>query len=348
VLETNKHLNDRILELYTLYNVSKSLSTTLDLDKIFEITMDLFKESFHVDEYSLMLLDEDSQELKIKASYGLSDKIIHKVTYKFGEDVPGLVLQTGETMIIKDVSKETKFHYYKGMKKDLGAFLSIPLKSGDEKEVLGVLNVHKPTPNSFVDKDVDIFSSIASHIAIAVDKARIHQKTVEISITDELTKIYNRRYFNERYQREVQRSQRYQRMLSVIMIDIDYFKVYNDKNGHLKGDNVLKTVAKIIKNSVRGTDLVARFGGEEFVVFLPETNKTSAIDVAEKLRKNVLKEKFENEESQPNGQVSISLGVANFPVDSQNAGELLELADKSLYKAKYQGRNQVCAFSPNA
>lgn len=163
------------------------------------------------------------------------------------------------------------------------------------------------------------------------------------AITDGLTGLYNRRFFNEELEREMQRSYRHFLRMSLILLDVDHFKKYNDSNGHQAGDEVLKKVAAILREQTRVCDLECRYGGEEFALILPETNKEQALVIAEKLRHTVETTYFEHQEKQPLGNLTVSMGVATFPDDSIQIKELIEKADKGLYKAKELGRNVVVA-----
>lgn len=165
------------------------------------------------------------------------------------------------------------------------------------------------------------------------------------SVLDALTGLYNRRFFDERFEHEFLRAERYGRSLSVVMIDIDRFKLYNDRHGHVAGDEVLREVADILRDGVRTTDTVARYGGEEFVLLIPETNKAQVMALVERLRERVEAHPFLGAESQPGGALTISLGVAGYPDDSRDRLELLERADAALYAAKRAGRNRVVSWS---
>jgi len=163
----------------------------------------------------------------------------------------------------------------------------------------------------------------------------------EMAVRDGLTSLYNHRYFQEALAVEIARSKRYQKPCCLIFIDVDNFKIYNDTNGHPEGDLLLKTLADIMISHVRSSDLAARYGGEEFVLLLPETCKDAALMIAEGLRSKVADQPFAGRESQPSGRVTISLGVACFPLDGMEAPALLAYADQLLYKAKHGGKNMV-------
>ncbi len=142
------------------------------------------------------------------------------------------------------------------------------------------------------------------------------------------------------------RDERHKHPVSLIIMDIDNFKKYNDTHGHPQGDEVLRRLCKILKKTVRRTDIVARYGGEEFVIILPETDRDNALIVAEKLRQEIEKTPFPNEETQPNGKITVSVGVATYPVDANSKTNLIDVTDNALYEAKDGGRNRVVQAKP--
>lgn len=347
LLDTNQNLNERVLELYTLYNVSRTLSTSLQMTELFELAMNVIGESLSLDQYCLMLLDQDSQKLQIRASHGMPDEIVANGVVSVNEGVSGRVASNGEPVLIQDLSQEKDFFYFKdsGMKK--GSYLGVPLSSPDGK-VIGVLNAHKPEPDGFDQSDLKLFQAVAEHVAIAINNAMTFQQTQELTKRDELTGLHNRRYFFERFEREVYRAERYERSLSLLMVDIDHFKNFNDKYGHLQGDQALKKFSRVFEESLRKADVVARYGGEEFLVMLPETEKKAAALVAEKLRESVESVDFNEDEPRlGSAGLTITIGVASLPRDTEEALVLLDLADKALYFGKAQGRNQVCTRVPD-
>ena len=169
----------------------------------------------------------------------------------------------------------------------------------------------------------------------------LNKRLEELSITDGLTGLYNHRHFYLKIEEEMKRAERYGHPLSLIIADIDHFKHYNDTHGHPAGDALLKGISSCIKGNARGQDLVARYGGEEFSIILPETGKEAAVMVAERIRRCVSGQPFPYKEPQPGGNLTISLGVATFPVDSGDVKGLVDMADSALYRAKEGGRNRV-------
>lgn len=174
---------------------------------------------------------------------------------------------------------------------------------------------------------------------------RAKEELRQLAITDGLTNLYNYRYFKDHLQQELNRARRHDLNVSIVMIDIDHFKHYNDTHGHPAGDVVLKGIAQLLKDNIRNIDLAARYGGEEFSLVLIETNKAAAKIVAEKIRKLVENHKFAYEDTQPLGRITISMGVSTFPEDGTDWETLVNVADKRLYLAKQAGRNAISAES---
>lgn len=332
-----RKLEERILELYTLYSISKTLSMSHQLDDLFNGTMEMIGETLNIDEYCIMLLQGD--ELVIRVAHGLGEDVVSKIRFRLDEGISGKVARSGKAVLIQDVSKEKEFLYYKGFKKDIGSFLSVPLMV--KGEVIGLLNTHRPQKNAFKKKDLDLFSAVAEHVAMAIEKAKLFEKTKEDAARDELTKLYSRRFFFEKLNHELKRSKRYKRSFSIVIMDIDHFKNYNDLYGHIQGDSALKQTARIMEESLRGEDVAARFGGEEFILLLPEIDKTHAVLAAEKLRKHITDAKYIGEELLPGGQFTASFGVSAYPEDGEEGLQLIDVADKALYLSKSKGRNRV-------
>jgi diguanylate cyclase (GGDEF)-like protein len=338
----NQSLNKRLLELYSLYQISLSLSKTFDPDDIFKSIKRLFQKTFRVDHFGIFLLDESISTLHLQTAFGLPEFTRKYTTFKFGEDIIGQAVAKELSIYIPDINQDQQFFLCeKGIKS--GAFLVIPLLIGKNRPI-GAISIYRKRTNSFSKNELSLLKKIGQVIARVLDKILLFQHTKELSITDELTGLYNRRYFNQRYEREVLRAKRYKRPLTVLMVDIDFFKSYNDINGHLLGDEALKKVALSLESNLRKADIVARYGGEEFVILLPEIDKANAGQVAEKLRRDIEGKSFPREQYLPNKNLTISIGFATFPEDSTHGQELLELADQALYQAKTEGRNRVISY----
>jgi len=206
---------------------------------------------------------------------------------------------------------------------------------------LGWLTLLRQADESFTVRERNLLHKLmglfAAHLSAQV---RVRDAEAQ-AMTDVLTGIWNRRYFEERYPAELQRARRYRRSLAVLMIDIDCFKSYNDTHGHLAGDQALQAVAQLLKNNLRTSDILCRYGGEEFVVLLPESDLEHALLAAEKLRRAVAAELLPINRSQTGGRLTISIGVSACPENGEGEMELLHQADRALYTAKKGGRNRV-------
>jgi diguanylate cyclase (GGDEF)-like protein len=190
------------------------------------------------------------------------------------------------------------------------------------------------------EQDKDKFHILGQEYTLGLKRVLLYQKVQELAIIDELTNAFTRRHFMNRFNEELRRSKKFNHILSFLMVDIDHFKEYNDRYGHLVGDAILKEVGKIIKECIRQIDFIGRYGGEEFSVILVETNKDQARFAAERIRRAV--------ESKPIAvydedlRVTISIGISVFPLDGSNPQKVIDKADEALYLAKQQGRNRVC------
>lgn len=169
-------------------------------------------------------------------------------------------------------------------------------------------------------------------------------KLEALAVTDGLTGLYNHRYFQQRLREEIQRAERYESTLCLAMLDVDYFKCYNDTHGHPRGDEILVEVARLIRENIRGTDVAARYGGEEFAIIFVEMDMAVAEEVAERLRRAIEAFEFPGEECQPGGRLTVSIGLACYPGDAATADELIKKADEALYRAKRLRRNVVVAY----
>jgi len=346
IAERGNKTGMRFLELYSLFKISSTFSDKLDMAATLKAIKKIIREVMPCNQFSLLLLDEAGSTLTLCSHFGFSERLAANEKYSPQTGIFYKILKTRRLIYTKNIAAARKDLNPMPGRPIAGAFLSTPLLA-DGVKLIGVINLHRKAPNSFGRDEIALLRKIAAQSALVIDRITLYQHHRELSMTDELTGIFNRRYFNQRYDREVQRAQRYERPLSVIMIDIDHFKTFNDKHGHLMGDRVLQGVATLLERSIRKSDILARFGGEEFVILLPEIDKERGRKVAEKLRRAIERADFPKGTTQPLGRITISLGLASFPEDSSRSPDLLERADRALYTAKTLGRNQV-AVAPHA
>ncbi len=202
---------------------------------------------------------------------------------------------------------------------------------------LGYLVVKKVSP-----QDKDKVTILGQQLALSLHRIKLYEEIEKLAMTDDLTQVFTRRYLLERFEEELMRSQSRKIPLTFLMIDVDHFKEVNDQFGHLTGDLILKEVSRIIRDNLREIDIAGRFGGEEFSVVLPETDREGAILAAERIRSVVEKSPLKAYDNTL--RATVSIGISSFPKDGKTPQELIDKSDWALYRAKKLGRNQVCAF----
>ena len=339
----NARLAGHVGDLELLLEVSKAVTGTLDLPEQLEILGKEVCARFEVVEFSVMLIDETTHQLVIEAIAG-ADASMRGQRFHLGEGIAGEAAAKGQTIYVSDVARDPRYLRRKGLRRAGGALLCVPLRS--KGRVLGVMNFIRPRPGAFDEQEIRLAEAIAAQAALSIANARLYQQTLELSFTDSLTGAPNRRQLFLRLEQEHSRSVRFGEPLSVLLIDLDHFKLVNDRYGHLVGDGVLRGVAVALRRNVRKIDLVARYGGEEFVVLLPRIPRAEALEVAEKLRRSVSSTPLPGPEGGEPLTVTVSIGVATLGVDAEDVPGLLEKADMALYEAKRLGRDRVATVAP--
>src|SRR4030042_295104 len=331
-------------ELNFYEEVNKTLTSSLELNDILTKIMKKAKEMTKAEAWSVLLVDEETGELVFEKTEGKKAKEIRKFRLKIGEGIAGWVAQEGIPVVVPDVSKDERFwgKIDKAIHFKTKSLMCVPIKSKDQ--VIGVLEVvNKTTGEPFTKEDLDLLMRLVDQTAIAVERASLHQKMAELAITDDLTKLFNTRYLNRTMETEIQRSTRYNTSVSLIFMDIDYFKLVNDHHGHLVGSKVLVEMGQLLIKNLRTIDIVARYGGDEFVIVLPQTPPNTAKQIAERIRKIIKQNIFLKKEGY-SLKMTASFGVASYPDSAKSKEELLRLADEAMYKVKYQTRNAVYAM----
>ncbi len=322
-----------------LQELSVEMSSYLELDNLLPAIMNAFVKAGGVNKGSLMFLDEELQELVIKASIGLSKRAIKGVRPKIGEGIAGRVFSTGKSILIDDTSKDKWYKDFTREEKDererpMETLLSLPLIF--KGKVLGVATLNsKITGEPFIRNDEILMTTLTNQAAVAINNAKMY----EMAITDGLTKLYLQKYFYKRLNEEIERAIRYKTQLSLLMMDLDHFKNFNDAYGHQIGDLALVHLAEIMRASTRKADISSRYGGEEFVMILPETDIEQAGKMAERMRNQL--ESTPIRRAERDYHITVSIGVA-IHKDGVTGEKIVGEADKALYRAKAEGRNRVC------
>jgi len=312
-----------------LNNISKTAISSEDAEQMLAEIVAEIQKNFRFDHIGIGILDYVTKEIEIKAEAGTTAKALGK-RIALGAGILGRVARTGESALVQNAGEG----HLSGVLPESRAVLCIPITYVDT--LLGVLNVESPNENAFAPQDVLVMNTLADLLATALHNSFVFQKLQQQSITDGLTGIKTRRFFWESLSSEWKRASRSGRPFSVVLIDLDKFKEVNDNLGHLEGDLVLARVGRLLEQKCRQSNVVARYGGDEFIILMPETGVEQAQILAERLRLWVATDPMLSEH-----HISGSFGVASFPVHGYSVEDIIRVADAGMYVSKHAGGNRV-------
>lgn len=314
----------------------------IDADDFWQHVTQISAELLQAERASLLVRSDKSDSLQTKAAIGARINLL--AAQDVGSRISRQALEDGKPIVAADILKAGFQRAPKDWSYRTSSFITYPILIGERR--VAVLNfTDKATGEVFGERDLEILQAIAPQIAVAIDHTALKHKAGEfeqLSVTDALTGLLNRRYLQERLLEELNRSKRYRFPMSLLMLDVDKFKSYNDTHGHPAGDKALKMVAGILKENLRGADVAARYGGEEFAILLPQTTADEAGQIAERIRRHIERTEF------PHRRVTVSIGIANCTTSVQSPDDLIWAADRALYEAKECGRNNVRVFDDEA
>ncbi len=328
-------------EVAVFHELGKALTSSLQLDQVLRTIMEKIDEFLHPDTWSLLLVDEAKQELYFELAIGKNAHTLKDVRIKMGQGIAGWVAQSQQAVIVPDVGQDTRFFAKvdEKTKTETRSIVAVPVRFRDH--CLGVIElVNCVGVEGFNDRDLALLEALADFAAIALENARHVQRIHELTITDDCTSLYNARHLNFILETEIYRSQRYGYEFSLVFLDLDHFKWVNDTHGHLMGSKLLAEIGQVLHDHCRLIDFAFRYGGDEFVVLLPQTSKENACVVARRLHKLVRDTLWLAAEGL-NVRVTTSAGVATYPSDSKTKAQLLHLADEAMYVVKNTTRDSV-------
>jgi diguanylate cyclase (GGDEF)-like protein len=332
----NRHLQ----ELNIFHGVAKALTSSLDLDSILQTIMEKMAEYFRPDTWSLLMVDEDLNELYFAIAVGNASEALKNVRLKVGEGIAGWVAKHGERLIVPDVMADPRFakRIDDMTQWETQSIICVPLRS--KHRVLGVIQLVNVNMDGFGDEELFFLQALSDYAAIAIENARAVEKIQELTITDDVTGLYNARHLYKTLETEVYRSSRFNYEFTVLFIDLDHFKQVNDTHGHLVGSKLLAEIGYLVKAQLRLIDYAFRYGGDEFVILLPQTGKDAALVVAKRLRDSLRTSMFCKEEGL-NLNVRASIGVATYPHDAKTPHDVIRQADEMMYLVKNSTRDNI-------
>lgn len=345
-LEQEKLEREGELKWFQLISrVQDAVGWELDTGKLFEAISHVLKNTIGFQYLEIQILEGKGNKFDVTAVHHRNDTAFggKLLTVILRPDRRDEILKSRKPFIVDSEEAERTLMNPRLMKyMSLNSGIIVPLVY--QKRTNGLLKLFGSKPDHFTKEDVPGMEAIGRILARSVENVKVHTHMKRMATIDGLTNLYNRRFFTEQLTREFKRSKRYDSNLTLIMIDVDFFKHYNDALGHLRGDQVLVVVSQLLKANVREVDIVTRYGGEEFAIILPEANLEHGVLVGEKIRSEIEAHPFKHEERQPGGKLTLSLGVASNTADVDTINELINRADIALYRAKKSGRNKCVTF----
>jgi diguanylate cyclase (GGDEF)-like protein len=339
IQQLKKIARDQINGLEIVNEFSKQIVSTLETDQVIALLNAAFQNAIKADTYYFGIVD--NEEIRLELFYD-DGEYFNNVRLKRKGTLSNWVIVHQQELFLPDLRKNIQLDDVElvviGKKKRSLSWLGVPMRGSYVDGVMAIASYH---PNAFDRSTLELLSNIAQRAALALDNSYAHALVKEQARLDSLTRVYNHGYFIQALGEQAKNCILQDLPLSLIMLDIDFFKQYNDKFGHLVGDEVLINLCDVIRSHIKNTDSIGRWGGEEFAISLPFTDGQKAMIVAERIRETMASLKLNNEKYGELPVPTISMGIAVFPVERDDIIKLIDLADNRLYTAKERGRDQV-------
>ena len=339
LVETNKQLQKKIYDFHNLFEISFRVMGELEIHRLINSALLNILGLFTTRSALLMMTNKEDHDVFEVVDYkGFTrDQLEGFTIYRHDKLVHYLELLK-KPFQVRDVSRE--FQDLIPILREKEIEVVSPLFQNEE--IVGLLCLGPNVRNEEYSEDsLETLAILTNMLSVAIYNAQMYEHIKALSYTDGMTGLHNYRFFRLRIKEEIARARREGSTVSLLILDVDHFKNYNDTLGHPAGDDVLRKLSSILRKSLRDNDIVARYGGEEFVIILPGTDSSGAHSLAERIRRKVETTPFYKEEIQPNGKLTVSIGCASFPQDAVTVEDLVIAADRALYQAKFTGRNQV-------
>jgi len=344
----NKNLKDQADRLSVLYEIGKAITSTLKIDALLELIYTQLSKVIRCEAYFVALYLPESHQMDIRILYD-EGKRYPPSKVDASEGLSSWIVQNKKPLLINDLRKEIDSLSMRpvlvGEKKLSRSWLGVPLLT--ENNLIGLLAVASYKPNMFDETDKLLLEQIGQQAVLSIQNARHYEEVIRQSKLDSLTGVSNHNHFIEILYQESDLALKAHSPLSLIMLDIDHFKLYNDTYGHTIGDQVLRLTVQAIESHIKKTDTVGRWGGEEFGIVLPNATTTQANMVANRIRRTLSELPLFNVEGNTIPKPTISQGIATMPKHTSDIDELVVIADRALYRAKAKGRDQVAVGVPS-
>lgn len=341
--ENDREIEKSLTEQKHLCDIGITLAGAETSEQALKLIVQTAVDLLNMSSSSVALFEEKKGEMQVAATVGFKDEEAAKNIWKLRpQSLADYILSQSKPTAIEDLSEEHGFDTSQLEKIGFRSLIAVPLRA--EGKIVGILYVYDLQPRKFADREINQMGLLGTVAAFAIEKLLMLEQAEELALTDELTKIYNHRYFIRSLKGELKRAKRYKESVGLCMIDVDNFKMFNDTHGHLSGNKALIQIARILTQNARDTDIVARYGGEEFAIIFLKASKNSAEVFTNRLRWAVEKYPFPGREILPGGKLTVSIGVAFYPYDEpedNNIAGLIERADQALYRSKADGKNRV-------
>ncbi|MBT9331261.1 sensor domain-containing diguanylate cyclase [Paracidobacterium acidisoli] len=331
--------NPDLKDLLVFHNVARALTSALDLDSILRAIMQQMEQFFEPEQWSLLIMDEPRQELYYAVAVGHAEAEFRDVRVKVGEGLAGWVAEHGESLIVPEVSQDPRFaEAVSDRRFRIRSAICMPLRS--RLRTLGVIQLFNCRLESLTDYTISFLHVLCDYAAIAIENARAVERIQELTITDDCTGLNNQRHLYRMLEKESERAKQFGTPFSLIFIDLDHFKQVNDEYGHLIGSRLLAEFGQSLRSLVREVDSTFRYGGDEFIVLLPETGKEEARKTAQYLHERLRLRRYRVSE-RLQLQIRASFGVATWPEDGRTVHEIIRAADAMMYLVKASTRDSV-------